>query len=70
MYQLVQMLKPESLPESYAQLDFLIGKAINYVKYEYTAHMEKADLKPFFEQTRVQLVGIARAFDQYYFGHS
>ncbi len=65
-----ERLKTESLPESYDQLEFLIGKAMNNLKYS-TVHAEDSEsLKRLLHQTRSELLGIAGALNQHYFGHS
>lgn len=65
-----ERLKTESLPESYDQLEFLIGKAMNNLKYS-TVHAEDSEsLKRLLHQTRAELMGIAGALNQHYFGHS
>lgn len=63
-----ERLKPESLPESYEELEFLIGKTLNNVKY---SNLEGENLKmltQFLLQTRRDLIEIGNAFSRYYFG--
>jgi uncharacterized alpha-E superfamily protein len=76
MYSLYQMnkyferLKPDSLPENYEHLEFLIGKILNNVKY---SNVETGDLKvlnQFLLQTRKDLIEIGNAFSRYYFGNT
>jgi uncharacterized alpha-E superfamily protein len=65
-----ERLETESLPESYKQLEFLIGRAMNNVKYSSVQLSDSDGLKLFLQQTRQELFGIAAAFNQYYFGNS
>ncbi len=65
-----ERLEPESLPESYKQLEFLIGRTMNNVKYSSVKISDSEGLKKFLEQIRQELFGIAAAFNQYYFGNS
>jgi len=65
-----ERLENESLPESYKQLEFLIGRTMNNVKYSKIQLGEINNLKQFLADTRQDLFGIAAAFNQYYFGNS
>jgi len=65
-----ERLENESLPESYQQLEFQIGKTMNNVKYSSVKPSDSAGLKAFLFQLRQDLNGIAAAFNQYYFGNS
>jgi uncharacterized alpha-E superfamily protein len=65
-----ERLKPESLPESYSHLEFLIGRTMNNVKYSNVHILNSEGLRNFLKQTRSELLGIAAAFNQYYFGNS
>ncbi len=65
-----ERLKTESLPESYKRLEFLIGRAMNNVKYS-AVDISKGDkIHLFLGEVRQDLLGIAAAFNQYYFGNS
>ena len=70
LQKLLHMLKSESLPASYNQLDFLIGKTTNHVKYSNVEPDNTIQLSDFLFQTRTYLVEIAGAFNKYYFGTS
>lgn len=70
LFRYFQRLETESLPESYKQLEFLIGRAMNNVRYSSIRPSESEHLKEFLQQTRNELFGIAAAFNQYYFGNS
>lgn len=65
-----ERLETESLPESYKQLEFLIGRTMNDVKYSNIQLSDSEGLRDFLKQTRQELFGIAAAFNQYYFGNS
>ena len=64
-----ERLKTESLPESYEQLEFLIGRAMNNVKYSNIQPQDSEGLKQLLQQIRSELFGIANGFDKYYFGN-
>lgn len=70
MLRYFERLETESLPESYKQLEFLIGRAMNNVKYSIIKHSDSEGFRNFLHQTRQELIGIAAAFNQYYFGNS
>jgi len=65
-----ERLQPESLPENYAQLEFLIGKTKNNVKYSDLPANESKTLKQFLLQTRADLIGISSSFSKFYFGNT
>lgn len=65
-----ERLKSESLPESYAQLEFLIGKTMNNIKYSNLQVNNKVMLDEFLLQTKKELIEISRSFSKYYFGNS
>jgi uncharacterized alpha-E superfamily protein len=70
LFRYFQRLETESLPESYKQLEFLIGRAMNNVKYSNIKPAKSDELRNFLQHTRNELFGIAAAFNQYYFGNS
>ncbi len=70
LFRYFERLETESLPESYRQLEFLIGKAMNNVKYSKIEISDSEGLRLFLRQIRQELTGIATAFNHYYFGHS
>ena len=70
LFRYFERLETESLPESYKQLEFLIGRSMNNVKYSSIRPADSDGLKKFLQQTRNELFGIAAAFNQYYFGNS
>ncbi len=70
LHNLLHMLQTESLPDSYAQLDYLVGKVSNHVKYSNVPAEDAVQLSDFLFQTRTYLVEIAGAFNKYYFGTS
>lgn len=65
-----ERLETESLPESYKELEFLIGRTMNNVKYSNVKPSDSEGLKKFLHQTRSELFEIAAAFNKYYFGNS
>jgi uncharacterized alpha-E superfamily protein len=65
-----ERLKTESIPESYEQLEFLIGKTMNNVKYSNVTTSNTVALNTFLLQTRTDLIKIGSAFGTYYFGNS
>ena len=70
LFRYFERLEAESLPENYKQLEFLIGRAMNNVKYSIINTTDGEGLKQFLQQTRNELTGIAAAFNQFYFGNS
>jgi uncharacterized alpha-E superfamily protein len=70
LFRYFERLETESLPESYKQLEFLIGRTMNTVKYSTIRVADGEGLNKFLQQTRQELFGIAAAFNQYYFGNS
>ena len=76
LYSLYQMnkyferLKPESLPENFEELEFLIGKLLNNVKYSNIENQSLLKIDQFLFQTRTDLVEIAGSFNRYYFGNT
>ncbi len=70
LFRYFERLETESLPESYKQLEFLIGRSMNNVKYSIINTSDGEGLKQFLLQTRNELTGIAAAFNQFYFGNS
>jgi len=70
LFRYFERLETESLPESYEQLEFLIGRAMNNVKYSSVRSADSDGLRRFLEQTRSELLGIANAFNKFYFGNT
>jgi len=70
LFRYFERLETESLPESYKHLEFLIGRTMNVVKYSNIKLSDSDGLKKFLQQTRQELLEIAAALDQYYFGNS
>ena len=63
-------LRAESLPENYDQLEFLIGKTMNNIKYSNVNESDIQTLDAFLFQTRLDLFEISAAFSKYYFGNT
>lgn len=70
LFRYFNRLNNESLPESYKELEFLIGRTMNNVKYSSMDTSNGERLRNFLLQTRKELFDIAAAFNQYYFGNS
>lgn len=62
-------LKPESKPENFDQLEFLIGRCSNNIKYSNLSNNTKM-LKEFLPQTRSEILEIASTFNKFYFGNT
>lgn len=65
-----EALKEESLPDNYSELEFLIGKTTNRVKYSNIENAGAIAQQNFLNQIRVELFHIANAFNQFYFGNT
>lgn len=65
-----ERLKPESLPENYNRLEFVIGRSMNNVKYSNLQNKDSLSLQQFLYQTRNELFQISASFSQYYFANS
>jgi uncharacterized alpha-E superfamily protein len=64
-----ERLKPESSSESYSQMEFIIGRCYNNIKYSNVADNDRL-LKQFLLQTRAELFEIANQFNKFYFGNT
>ncbi|MBS1653921.1 MAG: alpha-E domain-containing protein [Bacteroidetes bacterium] len=65
-----ERLKNESLPESYNRLEFVIGKAMNNLKYSNRQLTDGEALRTLLSHTRNDLFETAHGFNQYYFGNN
>ena len=70
LYKYFERLRGESLTENFDQLEFLIGKTMNNIKYSNVHEGDLASVDAFLFQTRMDLFGIAAAFSKYYFGNT
>ncbi len=70
LYKYFSRLKSDSLPESYEQLEFLIGKTMNNIKYSHINESDMITLDTFLFQTRLDLFEISASFSRSYFGNS
>ncbi len=76
MYSLNQLnkyferLKPESLPDNYEELEFIIGKSLNNVKYSNLEAENPNKMNDFLMKTRRDLIEIGNSFSRYYFGNT
>jgi len=64
-----ERLKNESKPENYAQLEFIIGRCSNNIKYSNLSNNSKL-LKDVLPQTKNELFEIASMFNKFYFGNT
>ena len=65
-----ERLKSESLAESYNQLEFLIGRTMNNIKYSNLQVNDKLMLDEFLHQTKMDLIEIGESFSKHYFGYN
>ena len=65
-----ERLKEESLPDSYASVEFLIGKTTNSVKYSNIESASPGQQQQFLNEIRRELFQIANGFNQFYFGNT
>lgn len=65
-----ERLKTCSLPESYSQVEFRIGRTLNNVKYSNADHVQMEALSQFLRSTRNEIFEISNTFNKYYFGHT
>lgn len=63
-----QRLQAESVEESFRQMDFRIGKALNLVRYTDIQKLSKIELATLLFQIQSELTNIAHGLNQYYFG--
>jgi uncharacterized alpha-E superfamily protein len=70
LYKYFARLKNESLPESYIEVEYLIGKTMNKVKYKEITIVSKQDLSLMLMEIRRELSDIATSFSYNYFGKS
>ena len=62
-----ERLKPDSLQENYEDLEFMIGKSLNNVKYSNLEAGNLQMLNQFLLKTRRYLIEIGNSFSRYYF---
>lgn len=70
LYKYFERLRPESLPENYEHMEFLIGRIMNNIKYSNVQDADLLTLDKFLFKTRIDLFDIAAAFNKYYFGNT
>ena len=70
LYKYFGRLQTESLPENYDQMEFLIGKTMNNIKYSQVNEGDMNALDAFLFQTKHDLFEISTAFSKYYFGNT
>jgi uncharacterized alpha-E superfamily protein len=75
VYSLQQMdryfkrLQSESLPESFAEIEYLIGKTMNKVRYNSIKANDSEAVNTFLLDTKKELYEIASALSSHYFGY-
>jgi len=65
-----ERLKTCSLPDSYAHVEFHIGRTLNNVKYSNADHVQLSALTDFLKTTRNEIFEISNTINKYYFGHN
>ncbi|MGH2646966.1 MAG: alpha-E domain-containing protein, partial [Ginsengibacter sp.] len=70
LYKYFERLRPESLPENYDRLEYLIGRTMNNIKYSNATENNIQWLDSFLYQMRMDIFEIGTAFSKYYFGNS
>ncbi|MFT4095215.1 MAG: alpha-E domain-containing protein [Niabella sp.] len=63
-------LYAQSIPESHEHVDFLIGKALNNLKYSNCNLSDGESIRSLLSQIRSDLRSIATAFNKHYFGYT
>ncbi len=70
LYKYFERLRPESLPENYDRLEYLIGRTTNNIKYSNATENNIQWLDGFLFQMRMDIFEIGTAFSKYYFGNT
>ena len=70
LYKYFERLNPHSQASHYDELEFLIGKTMNNIKYSNIQHCDPQTVDKFLFQTRMELFEIAASFSKYYFGNT
>lgn len=65
-----ERLHPDTVPEQYEQLEFVIGRVMNNVKYSTVMYENETELKKFLLETRANFFEIANAFKRLYFANT
>lgn len=65
-----EKLKSTGIPENYNEVEFIIGKTMNNVKYSNVDNVPVPDLLQFLFVTRGQLFEISDSINKYYFGNN
>ncbi|GAB3014865.1 alpha-E domain-containing protein [Niabella terrae] len=63
-------LAQQSIPESYEQEDFLIGRSLNDLKYSNPDLNDGPGIRNLLIGIRANLLSISQGFNRYYFGHN
>lgn len=70
IYKYFERLNSESLQENYDQLDFLIGRTVNNIKYSNVNAQNPLMLQAFLHQTRTDIFEISSSLSKLYFGNT
>ncbi len=70
IYKYFERLHAESLQESYEQMDFIIGRTVNNLKYSNVDPQDPEMLHSFLQKTKNELFDIASSLSKLYFGNS
>ena len=70
IYKYFERLNAESLQENYDQLDFLIGRTVNNIKYSNVNAQNPQMLQAFLHQTRTDIFEISSSLSKLYFGNT
>jgi uncharacterized alpha-E superfamily protein len=70
MHKYFQRLQNESLPQNYEEIEFLIGKTMNNVKYNSIQEGSGEEVNKFLLELRLELYQVAQSFNKNYFGNS
>ena len=70
LHKYFERLESESIPAHYKEVEFLIGRSVNNVKYSAIKTIETDELIQMLKQTRTEFFEIANAINKYYFGNS
>jgi uncharacterized alpha-E superfamily protein len=70
LHRYFERLKPDSLPENFEELEYIVGKTMNNVKYSYLQPDNRQMINSFLLNARKDLRDIGAAFSKHYFGNT
>ncbi len=70
IYKYFERLNAESLQENYDQLDFIIGRTVNNIKYSNVNPHDTELLHAFLKQTKLEIYEIGSSLSKLYFGNT